>query len=358
MKLCSCSLKKVSSMTDKNYCMSSFLAFRYIEDRDKEFFDGMKGSYFEPLPISKRTPVKTADEIGCEIALQIEGFKNKKKGILLSGGMDSAIVASYLPGADAYTFRFLGGSFQGEELKRAEYYAKTYGLTLHYVDISWETVLEYVDRVMQAKGAPVHSIEPQICQAALQAKADGIELMFVGESSDLIFGGMDGLLAKDWGFDEFIGRYTFTKPEDVLADPVSMRYLFERYRLPGDRIDFLRFMDDVFSVESSGSYLNAFAVAGMPYCDPYARLIMADKLDLDRVRGGESKYLIRELMSKRYPNIPVPNKVPMPRPVDEYFKDWGGPTRAEFKRDLDISKLNGNQKWQIWCLERFLDKFE
>ena len=48
---------------------------------------------------------------------------------------------------------------------------------------------------MTAKCAPVHSIEPQILQAALQAKNDGIEIMFVGESSDLVFGGMDQLLS-------------------------------------------------------------------------------------------------------------------------------------------------------------------
>lgn len=61
--------------------------------------------------------------------------------------------------------------------------------------------------------------------------------MFVGESSDLIFEGMDGLLAKDWTFDEFVERYTFTKPEDVLVGPESMLYLYERYR-KGDKIDF------------------------------------------------------------------------------------------------------------------------
>ncbi len=121
----------------------------------------------------------------------MEQFKDKKKGILLSGGMDSAIVASYLRGSDAYTFRFLGGDYQKEELERAEYYAKYYGLTLHYVDITWDTVISHLEPVMKAKAAPVHSIEPQILQAALQAKADGIEMMFVGESSDLIFGGMD-----------------------------------------------------------------------------------------------------------------------------------------------------------------------
>lgn len=345
-------------MVDKNYCMSSYLAFRYIENDDKDFYDSRHHKNIKPLADEERIPIKTVDDIDHEIRNQMDQFKDKKKGILLSGGMDSAIVASYLSGSDAYTFRFLGGAFQKKELNRAEYYAKYYGLKLHYVDISWDTVAPLLESVMKAKCAPVHSIEPQILQAALQAKADGIEMMFVGESSDLIFGGMDGLLARDWSFNEFMNRYIFTKPEEILVDPVSIQYLFERYRVNGDKIDFLKFMDDVFSIESSSSYLNAFAVAEMQYYDPYARLKMANALDLYRVRHGEPKYLIRELMAKKYPEIPVPNKVAMPRPVDEYFKTWGGPTRSEFRDDIDMSCLSGNQKWQLYCLEKFLNMYE
>ena len=344
--------------TDKKYCMSSYLAFRYIEDDNKDFYEGMHHENFKPVLEEKRVLVYSADDIDEEIQKQMDMFKAKKKGILLSGGMDSAIVASYLKGAEAYTFRFMGGKVQPEELERAEYYANYYGLNLHYVDINWETVEKYVDPVMAAKGAPVHSIEPQILQAALQAKEDGVEIMFVGESSDLIFGGMDQLISREWDFDGFMNRYIFTKPEDVLEESESMQYLFERYRKDGNKIDYLKFMDDVFSVESSGSYLNAFAVAGMPYYDPYAILKMGNKLDLNRVRKGEPKYLIRDLMAKKYPKISVPNKVPMPRPVDEYFANWDGPTRPEFKKDLDIKKFTGNQKWQIYCLERFLNNNE
>lgn len=344
-------------MVNKKYCMSSYLAFRYIERRDVDFFEGLKHDYVKTIPDNERILVKNADEIGKEIAICLEKYKGKKMGIMLSGGMDSAICASYLPGAEAYTFRFLDGAYQEEELKRAEYYAKYYGLNLHYVDINWDTVEKYLDDVMAAKGAPVHSIEPQILQAALQAKEDGVEIMVVGESSDLIFGGMDQLLSKDWTFEEFKNRYIFTKPEEVLNDPEDMTYLFERYRC-GDKIDFLKFMDDVFSIESSSSYYNAFGVAEMQYVDPYARLKMADELDLYRVRNGEPKYLIRELMAKRYPDIPVPNKVPMPRPVDSYFKNWDGPKRPEFKVNLDMSKFSGNQKWQMYCLERFLNTYD
>ena len=345
-------------MTDKNLCMSSYLAFRYIEKEGVDFYDGEGHRNFIPIPEDKRIPVKTAKDIDREIQSQMDQFRGEKLGILLSGGMDSAILASYMPGCDAYTFRFLGGADRfGSELGRAEYYASTYGLNLHYVDIDWKTVEAHVDACMAAKKAPVHSIEPQLLQAALQAKADGCTKLIVGESSDLVFGGMDGLLKKDWTFDEFKERYTFTKPEDVLKEPVDMSYLYERYRR-GEHIDFLSFMDDVFSIESSGSYWNAFAIAGMPYLDPYASLIMAEKLDLNRVRNGEPKYLIRELFSMKYPAFPVPNKVPMPRPVDEYFANWEGPTRPEFLSGLDMSRFTGNQKWQLWCLERFLNNNE
>ena len=60
----------------------------------------------------------------------------------------------------------------------------------------------------------------------------------------------------------------------------------------------------------------------------------------------------------KYPNIPLPEKHPMPRPVDEYFKNWEGPKRKEFRKDIDISKYSGNQKWLLWCLEQFLNKYD
>ncbi len=245
--------------------MSSYLAFRYVEREDVDFYPGMNHRNFKPVPDAERMLVKTSGQIGELVESQVKKLREGNKlGILLSGGMDSAIVASYMRGCEAYTFRFLGGEMQQDELKRAEYYAKTYGLNLHYVDIDWNTVLQHLDACMKAKCAPVHSIEPQILQGALQAKADGVTMMLVGESSDLIFGGMDQLLSKDWTVEEFTKRYTFLNPELALRESVDTTYLFERYRLADGKIDFLRFMDDVFSNESSGSYWNAFAVAGMP----------------------------------------------------------------------------------------------
>lgn len=344
---------------DKDFCMSSFLALRYVEKDDFNFFDNLK--YKHPiLPKEEdRIVVHTVKDIDNAIQRQIESIKAKSKkiGILLSGGMDSAILASYLTGCDAYTFRFLKGKYQKEELERASYYAKTYGLTLHHVDIDWETVTNNLPSLMHCKGGPVHSIEPQICQGAKQAKLDGVDLMIIGDGSDYVFGGMDQLLSKDWAFDEFMKRYIYVDPFLVLNNPVSVQYLFERYR-KGNNIDFIGFMDIIATEESYGSYSNAFDVAELSYFDPYEKLKMAEELDLNRIRNGESKYLIRELFKLKYPNIPVPNKVPMPRPVDNYFVGWKGPTRYEFKKNIDMKQFTGNQKWLIWCLEQFLNVYE
>lgn len=341
---------------DKSYCMSSFLALRYIERADMDFAPGLKHRHFVQMPDSEKLFVRTADEIDAAIQKQFDALSGKKLGLLLSGGMDSAILAAYMPGADAYTFRFLNGDYQKEELARAEYYARTYGLNLHYVDIDWQTVETCIDPVMDCRQAPVHSIEPQIYAAALRAKAEGIDLMIIGDGSDYVFGGMDGLLSRDWLFEEFYKRFIYVEPAEVLKEPEDIRYLFERYR-DGEKIDFLAMLDQVAIDESYASYQNAFLAAGMPYADPYEPLKMAEPLDLNRIRNGESKYLIRELFKKKYPDFPVPEKLPMPRPVDAYFRNWEGPKRAEFRDDIRMEQYSGNQKWLMWCLERFLNRY-
>ena len=158
---------------------------------------------------------------------------------------------------------------------------------------------------------------------------------------------MDKLISPKWTFDAFAERYTFLNPQLVLSNPVDQSELFEHYRTGADTIDYMKFMDEVFAIESSSSYLNAFGAAWMPYYDPYAKLVMADPLDLERVRNGEPKYLVRGLYAIKYPELEIPFKIPMPRPVDAVFKDWKGPKRAEFRKDISMQQLTGNQKWQV-----------
>ena len=328
-------------MVDKEFCMSSFLALRYIESDEKEFCEGFRHQRYRQIPLNQKYFVDSAATTDIAIRNQFHLVSNEKLGILLSGGMDSAVLASYMPnGSDAYTFRFLGGAYQPDELERAEYFASYNNLKLHYIDIDWNIVESTVDTLMKSKGAPVHSIEPQIYFAAKHAQKDGITMMVVGDGADYIFGGMDGLLSKDWTFDEYYKRSIYLDPEEILVNPSDMKYLFERYRIGKNSVDYIRFYNEI--------------VTEMPFIDPYEKLALSVPLDIERIRKGESKYIVRELFKMKYP-VPVPQKLPMPRPVDTYFADWKGPVRPEFRKDLNMKKYTGNQKWLLYCLERFLN---
>ncbi len=344
-------------MVDIDFCLSSYIAFRYIWKDGVDFAEGFQHTNILPVENKNKIPVRTSEDLDREIQKQFDALyaKYDNIGILLSGGMDSANLAAYLkPGSHAYTFTDASGVFDAD-VKRAMTYCKKFNLNHHLIEITMDDYVEYTPIVMRRKFAPVHSIEPQIYKAALMAKQDGVQLMIVGESSDLIFGGMDKLITPEWTFDAFVKRYTFLDPKLVLSHPVDQSELFERYRMQNDGIDVFRFMDEVFAIESSGSYLNAFGTAWMPYYDPYARLVMADPLDINRVRNGEPKYLVRGLYAIKYPELEIPFKIPMPRPVDAVFANWEGPKRPEFRHDIPIDKLTGNQKWQLWCAELFLN---
>lgn len=342
-------------MVDKSYCMSSFLSLRYVEDDEKQFFDGMRHQVYKQQPLEKKVFVSDAYDVDTAIRNVFRKIANEKLGLLLSGGMDSSILAAYMPeGSDAYTFRFMGGKFQSDELERAEFFAMYYHLNLHYVDIDWNTVEENVDKVMAHKGAPVHSIEPQLYAAAMQAKHDGITMLVIGDAADYVFGGMDGLLSKNWSYNQYVKRTVYVDPSEVLKEPYDMNYLFERYRIGKNSIDYLQFYDEIVTDESYASYENAFETAEIDFIDPYELLKLAKPLDLGRIRNGDTKYIIRDLFRMKYPETPVPQKKPMPRPVDAYFENWEGPKRKEFRDDIDIRKYNGNQKWLLYCLERFL----
>ena len=343
-------------MVDKDYCCSAFLAFRFIPREGVEFGPGLR-HVNAALPAKEDcTEVSTADDIDAALQHTFDSLKGQRTALLLSGGMDSATLASYMKGCDAYTFRFLGGNYQREELHRAERFAALNDMTLHYVDIDWDVVRKGLPEVMRHRGAPVHSIEPQIYAAALQAMADGIDRMIIGDGADYVFGGMNLLLAKDWDYNEFIKRYIYIDPVEVLRNPVDVTDLFAPYRL-GGKIDFMAFMDGPNTQESYGSYMNAFATADMPYADPYEHLKLGEPLDLARIRNGESKYLIRELFRKRY-GEKEPEKVPMPRPVDTYFSGWAGPRRPEFRSDIEMDRYNGNQRWLMYALEQFLNMLD
>jgi len=334
--------------------MSSFLIFRYIYNEEVTFKEGLLRECYSVA--DGKYPCSTSDDIDAAI---LEYFKDKidsKTGIMLSGGMDSATLATYMPeGTKAYTLKsMVDGSI--DESNQAKKYAEICGLDHHIVEIYWEDYQKYAPILMKRKGAPIHSIEPMIYKAALQAKADGCNKLVFGNSSDMVFGGLDGLLSRDWTLDEFMARYSSLNPETVLKNPVRINEPFLQY-WDGKIFDTHKFINEVYNIESVNSYLNALACAGVEYVEPYGSMTMNIPLDLERVRNGESKYLIRELFSKRYGGMKPLEKIPMPRAVGIWLEDWSGPTRDEFIPGC-VDGLKADQKWLLYCLEWFLNMID
>lgn len=342
---------------DKTYCSSSFLMYRRIIDKEKCF--NMS------LPVH-RVNIDFKREIVCESNQLLtvlrekvkNATKNGKVALALSGGIDSAILAKLMPGgATAYTFKcIVPGVKVIDETKKASEYARECGLNHKIIEINWDDMIAFSPVLMEHKGAPIHSIEVQIFKAAIQAIQDGNHGIIFGESADCLFGGLSDLLSKDWLFGDFVERYMFVNPVKVLKRFCFDLTPFNRHCKDG-RIDPHDFISNEFFPESIASYINASETAGIQAFLPYSECKMGSSIDYARIRSGENKYLVREVFKKLYPGWEIPKKTPMPRPMDEWLKNWQGPTREEFWPHC-TDNMTGDQKYYVWILEKFLNYIE
>lgn len=342
---------------DKIYCSSSFLSFRTIADSNKTFAEGITPNLFDDN--FERTQVNDDYDLKETLEKQIINAVNcKKVALALSGGIDSAILAKFLPmGSKAYTFQcIVPGIEVANEISLAKKYANECKLNHEVIEIYWEDFENYAPLLMRHKGAPIHSIEVQIYKAAKKAKESGFDAIIFGESADLNYGGLSGLLSRDWRFGEFIERYNYVQPYSALKEFQLITEPLLKYERDGF-IDVFEFCRGFFLREAMGSYSNACECAGIELVVPYANTRLAVPLDYERIRRGENKYIIRDLFKQLYPTFEIPTKLPMPRATNEWLKNWKGPTRNEFWPHC-TDNMTGDQKWLIWVLERFLNMLD
>ena len=144
-------------------------------------------------------------------------------------------------------------------------------------------------------------------------------------------------------------------PYKVLRNPSMPVAPYGEFERDGF-IDGYDFTNKYFRQEALGTYINACDAAGVKFIAPYSLTYLDTPIDYRRIRSGESKYIIRNLFKKLYPNEELPAKIPMPRPMDKWLGAWKGPQRHEFIPNC-INGMTGDQKWMIWCLERFLNMY-
>ena len=342
----------MSKKVDKRYCASSYLQYRTVYDRTRCFAEGVEPTYAPEY--EGRAEIHDSRELGEHIASEMKRFVSENRAALaLSGGIDSAILAKFMPeGSQSYTFKcVVPGIEVADETPIAAKYAADCDLKHHVIEMWWEDFERYAPILMRHKGAPIHSIEVQIYKAALQAKADGYDALIFGESADVNYGGMSGLLSREWSFEEFVERYSYVDPSKVLREWERVTEPIEKYTVNG-MTDAHEFNRNVFLRESLSSYHNACECAGIKFLSPFATSRLAVPLDIERVRRGENKYLVREVFNGLFPSFEIPPKLPMPRATNEWFRDWSGPVREEFREGC-VEGLGGDQRWLVWCLERF-----
>lgn len=339
---------------NKTLGLSSYFMYRYIYANDLHICEKYP-NHIVSLAFERRKVRNAEDLLRAIEDIVKKSTSQGKTALALSGGIDSAILAKFMPeNSVAYTFKcVVPGKKVIDESERAAYYAKECHLDHRIIEICWEDIERVIDDLLRHKGAPVHSIEAQIYLAALRAKEEGFENIIFGENADIIYGGMNGLLQKDWLFGEFVDRYSYIMPYKVLKDAAMPLEPFYEYCIDG-HIDGHDFINKYFRQEALGTYNNACNTAGINFIGPYSETVMDQPIDYERIRAGDTKYIVREAFSILYPDYKAPAKIPMPRPVNEWFAEWEGPTRQEFWPHC-TDNMTGDQKWMVWCAERFLN---
>jgi hypothetical protein len=337
-----------------SFSLSSFLAFRYVTKEGIPWKEGVLPA-FPKVTKKDQKGVVDAEEIIDFFSLRLRGDENT--GILLSAGIDSAIIASFLPdGTKAYTIKFIADDAI-DESPGASVFAKRMNLDHKVVDVTWDDYLCCMDLLMKRKKSPLHAIEVSLYKTALVARQDGINKLIVGNGADSTFGGMDKLLSKDWSFEEFMERYTFVRPSSVLKDYEDIHEIYLPYKI-GDGIDVSAFLKSVHGLGIIQAFDNAIEAAGCSTVAPYESLFLDAPLDLARIRNNESKYILRKVFQERFPDCPIPEKIPFARPMEQWLADWEGLKRKEFLDNIDMKSFSGDQKWILFCLERFMDIFD
>ena len=345
-------------MVDKIYAMSSFLQFRTIYNKNVKFaesIDVMRRANIDFA--SERKQIDTYEQLYEHVKDCVTSETSKGKAALcLSGGIDSAICAKFMPeGSTAYTFKcIVPGKDVTDETQKARQFCDINKLKHSIVEIYWSDYESRSSELFRYMNVPFHSIDIQIYKAALQAKKDGFDTLIFGQGADLIYGGFDKLLSKEWSMGDFIERYSCVMPYKVLNDFIVITEPYMKFNKDG-YIDLHNFLDDHLFWEDIHSYHNACAAAGIKFVGAYMNTFHKP-LDLKRVRTGEGKYLVRELFKHIYPNSEIPIKTPMPRATDEWLENWSGPTRPEFLQNCHIN-MTGDQKYLVWILEKFLEEY-
>lgn len=317
-----------------------------------------------PFPCKKRfsiekDSVKISNENDLDIFLK-QYFSNidfNKTGIMLSGGIDSSLLASYMPkGSYAFTISYPEMKNK-DEVDRARFFANSFGLNLVIVEITFQDVLKFHDELTINKGQPLSSIEIGIYKMCLEAKKHNLDSLITGMGADGVFGGTFNLMSRDWTNGEFVERFTYIKPETVMRTPVDSMEFYEMY-YGYPYFNMFGFLDDIESEYTVSYFANPSDLSGIKILAPFESCVRDFELDRNEMLNGNEKKLLRTLFKKHNGFEFNGIKKAFPRPTEYWEKLYHEKLDDIFYVD-SYDRLNtSEQKWILFTTNRFVKLFK
>lgn len=329
-------------------CVGCFLRYRSLP-HDITLFSEKKH-----FSIGKSS-IKISNQNDLDIYLT-SYFKNvdfSKTGIMLSGGIDSSLLASYMP-KGSYAFTIAYPEMQNkDEVERALFFANKFGLKLVVVDVTFEDVLRFQDGLMINKGQPLSSIEIGIYKMCLEARKYNLDTLITGMGADGVFGGTFNLMSRDWTNEEFVNRFSYIEPKIVMRNPVDSLEFFEMY-YGTPYFNMFGFLDDVESEYTVTYFANPCELAEIKLLAPFESCIRDFELDRVGIVNGKEKIILRQLFKKRTGFEFNGIKKAFPRPTEYWANLYDKKLDDMFFEDAYERLTTPEQKWILYTTNQFV----
>lgn len=303
---------------------------------------------FFPTTPKDCVPVTREDEILDYLQSTLNNLP-ASSGILLSGGIDSAILARFMPaGSMAYTIDYAEAENRSEFREAAQFLAKD--VRHQRVLVDRRQFFQAADDLVLRKRMPLVPHEAAVAVACQQARRDGVTHLVGGFGADTGLGGFSNYY-RNRRWEDFVTHMLpkFWNPAAVLNESSDVAWVARQYVEEGT-VDVQNFLKEV-GVEGN-AVATAIQALGLTPVFPYADLRYSRRFDVDRLASGDTKYLLKSIFRRLYPNHAPARKFPLHVPYNQWMMGYQ-PSRQEFKSALKLQPDQGKRNALIYSLERY-----
>ena len=303
---------------------------------------------FFPATPKQHVPVNHEQEI----LDYIQGALQKlpvSSGVLLSGGLDSAILARFMPaGSMAYTIDYAEAGNRSEFREAAQFLAK--GVRHQQVLINRRQFFQAADDLVVRKRMPLVPHEAAVAIATQQARQDGVTHLVGGFGADTGFGGFSNYY-RNRRWEDFAAHMLpkYWNPAVVLNESGDVAWVARQYVEAGT-VDVQNFLKEV-GVEGN-AVATTIQALGLTPVFPYADMRYGRRFDVGRIVSGDTKYLLKSLFRRLCPNHTPARKFPLHVPYNQWMMGYQ-PSRKEFKPTLKLQPDQGKRNALVYSLERY-----